>query len=343
MTLAVRVASHVGEKAKNVLLTVDQYVYHGLVAPLAAFLPAQLAYGVALFRSDLRYQLQGSYRRQIKYSLEFLFGDRFSDKQRDQVVRDYFRSKSCETIDAMRMLGRGKSLLELVEVRGLEHLDAALASGKGAILCGAHFGSPKSCFSLIGALGFPVTAVARWSYGNEPTRKLKKLFYRLEHDYPASSHFSRPNIERWGERNILTAAQAAAVLRRNEFVAIMIDSEVKPGDTSKPMVFSFLGRKTILVPGATTIAQVTGAPAIVVLLHRTSDWRHQILEVFPSIHVERDPLVAFRQCLSFVEEAIKRYPSQWKFLPYNERKFLPINEEEYTPSAASRPAGSDVT
>jgi len=306
-------AARAQEIARELLLSIDHRTFALLVVPLVAFLPAQLAYGVALFRSDMRYRLSGSYPNQIKYSMKYLFGDRLNAIQLDHAARDYFRSESCATIDAMRMLGGGKSLLGLVEVRGLEHLNAALAGRRGAILCGAHLGSYKSLFSLVGALGFPVTEVARWSYSNEPETTLGRLLYRLERDYPVRSHLSRPIIEH-RPGNYGTAVRAAKTLLQNGFVGIMIDAEPKPGDPSKPMVFSFLGRRANLVPGATVIAQLIGAPAIVVLLYRSADWRHQILEISPPIYVEKDPLVAFRQCLTLVEAAILRHPSQWQFL-----------------------------
>ena len=62
----------------------------------------------------------------------------------------------------MRLRGRARSLGKLVEIRGREHLDAALAGGKGAILCGAHFGSYNCAFSLLHVSGSPVTSIGRW-------------------------------------------------------------------------------------------------------------------------------------------------------------------------------------
>ena len=71
---------------------------------------------------------------------------------------------SCTAIDVMRLRYRARPLRRLVEIRGREHLDAALAGGKGAILCSAHFGSFDSCFSLLGASGYPVTTIGRWQH-----------------------------------------------------------------------------------------------------------------------------------------------------------------------------------
>jgi lauroyl/myristoyl acyltransferase len=163
---------------------------------------------------------------------------------------------------------------------------------------------------LIGALGFPVTIIADWSFGDSRWRLLGKLFYRLKHDDPVSSHLHRPNIER---KSATVAVQAAMALRHNELIGIMIDTFVKPSHHSKPMTIDFLNGKVTLVPGATTIAQLTGAPVMVVLLHRSADWRHQVLDISPPIHVEGDPAIAFKQCLAVVETAIRRYPAQWKY------------------------------
>jgi len=302
---------------RRIVLRIDARSYPWFVVPLVAFLPAPLAYGVALLRSDLRYRIgEAGQPSQLETTcaLELLFGDRLTTKERDRIARDYGRVRSCGTIDAMRLLGRGKALVSLVEVRGLEHLEAARAAGKGAVLCSGHFGSDRSLFSLIGALGFRVTTIARWSYGEEDKKnKLSKLLYRLSVNSPVTAHQSRPNIERrW--RNLSPAVQAATALRRNEMIGIMIDAPVRPHDPSKPMAFDFLNRKVVLVPGATTIAQLTGAPTITVLLHRSADWRHQVLEISPPNRVVGDPVNAFKDCLALVEAGIKRYPAQWTFL-----------------------------
>ena len=296
---------------KKALIKVDRQTYRQLLAPMVAFLPAPIAYGVALLRSDIQFRLSGDQRRQIKYSLELLFGDRYSPQQRDQIARDCIRNVSCQAIDAVRLLGNGGALLGRVEVHGREHLREALARGKGAVLCSAHFGSERSCFSLVGALGFRISIIVRRSIESGPRKdKLGKLLYRLRYDYPLSTHLHHPTIVR-NSRNYGVAVQAVRVLKKNEFVGTMIDGEVWPGDPSKPMKFDFLNGKAILVPGATMIAQLTGAPVLVVLLRRSPDWRHLILEISPPIDVKGEPMTAFAQCLALVDSAIKRHPDQW--------------------------------
>src|SRR5579864_7509513 len=146
-----------------IICTFEELLYKLVIAPLVAFFPAPLAYGVARLRGDWRFWLDGARRKQIISNLEGVFSDQLSPAERVRVAHDFFRMRSCQFIDGMRLVGKGRALARLVEIRGLEHIEGALAAGKGAVLCDAHFGSIYSCASLIGARGFPITAVGNWS------------------------------------------------------------------------------------------------------------------------------------------------------------------------------------
>jgi len=270
-----------------------------------------VAYGVALLHADLKYTIEKKkYPKEIVRCLELVFGDQLTSEERNRAARDFYRTESCQKIDAMRLLGNGHALLKLVEIRGLEHLKSALADGKGVILCSGHLGSPKSAFSVIGALGFPVTLVARWSYdpkGNQGS--IRRLIYRLDNGNPITCHLHQPSIDRGS--NIFAASQAAMVVRRNEVLGILIDGGVIKEDTSSPISVDFLNGKALLVPGPVTIAQLTGASLLVMVMRRSPDWRHQVLEISP-VQVDSDNTSTFRRCLAVVEAAIRRYPGQWR-------------------------------
>ena len=134
------------------------------VAPLAARLPARLAYRVACWRGDWTSRSWPEKRSEITANLRQVLGEELSADEAERLARDLFRFRSCEVIDVMRLRGRARSLARLVEIRGREHLEAALAGGKGAILCSAHFGSHQSAFSLLHASGFPLTTIGRWGW-----------------------------------------------------------------------------------------------------------------------------------------------------------------------------------
>lgn len=282
---------------------------HLLAPNLLALLPTPLAYRVACLRGDRRYRLDISARDGIIRGLEDVLGEQLSPAERARVTRDYFRLRSCEAIDVALLARRGRALTRLVEIRGLEYIEAALAAGKGAILAGAHFGSFDSGFSLIGARRFPITVIGRW-----PTRfgrPIERCFFQQLIQKPVEHYRRRPNIQPRGQ--LETAVQAAAILRQNELIGICLDAPVLLDDRRRAASVDFLNGQTLLLPGAITIAQLTGAPVLMTFIRRAPDWRHQVLEISPPVSLDGDTMTAFRRCLALVEAAIRQDPAHWNF------------------------------
>jgi lauroyl/myristoyl acyltransferase len=276
--------------------------------PLVAFLPAPLAYKVAYLHGNWCYRWDTYAREWIIRALTNVLGDQLSPAERVRVTRDYFCLRSCETVDLMRLAGKGRALARLVEIRGLEHIEAALAAGKGAILCSAHFGSYDSCFSLIGARGFPITVIGRWPSGDRP---IERFFFQLVH-YKPVGHHRRPNIQpRPG--NFGAAVQAVTALRQNELIATFLDPPVFAADRKRAVSVDFLNGQVLLLPGAITIAQLTGAPVLMTFMRRSADWRHQVLEISPPMPLDGDAVADFKRCLAVVEAAIRQDPAHWFF------------------------------
>jgi len=290
------------------------------LVPLVAFLPAPLAYGVAVLVGDLWYRFD-KLSKEIECSLQRVFENQLSSQERSRVVRDFFRLRYCEAIDAIRLAGKGRTLVRLVEIRGLEHIEAALATGKGALLCSAHFGSYNCCFSVLGSLGYPITCVTNWSYDDDHLSPIHRLFNRPIKHRPVVHHLHRPNIERRpGKFGV--AVQVGIALRQNELLGTMLDHSdyadpLAPADRTRPIQIDFLNRQALMLPGAITIAQLMGAPVLMTFMRRSADWRHQILEISPPIPMEGDPVTAFRRCLAVVETAIRRNPAHWHKWNFN--------------------------
>lgn len=282
---------------------------HLLAPNVLALLPAPLAYRVACLRGDRRYRLDTPARDGIICGLKAVLGEQLSAAARARVTHDYFRLRSCEAIDVALLAGKGRTLARLVEIRGREYIEAALAAGKGAILAGAHFGSFDCGFSLIGAHGFPITVIGRW-----PTRfdrPIERFFFQQLIQKPVEHSRQRPNIQPRGQ--LETAVQAAAILRQNELIGICLDAPVLLSDRKRAVSVDFLNGQALLLPGAITIAQLTGAPVLMTFIHRSSDWRHQVLEISPPISLDGDTPTALRRSLAVVEAAIHQHPAHWNF------------------------------
>jgi lauroyl/myristoyl acyltransferase len=281
------------------------------VAPLAARLPASLAYRVACWRGDWTFRYRAGKRAEIAENLRRVLGEELGPDKAEHLAREFFRLQSCEVIDVMRLRGRAGSLGRLVEIRGREHLDAALAGGRGAILCSAHFGSHLSAFSLLHAGGYPLTTIGRWYWRHTPGLSSAELrFWDLLYARRVLRHRQRPNIEPWPGRTQV-AAQAAAALRANEVVTICSDAPPLDSERARAVDVPFLGRRARLLPGVVTLAKLTGAPVLMAFVHRSADYRHQVLEISPPLPADGDTAAVFGRCVAAMDAAIRTSPAHW--------------------------------
>ena len=299
--------------AEQLVRKTEGLVYWLAVAPLAGYLPTSLAYRIACWRGDWTFRHWPGKRSEIVRNLHQVLGDELGPEEVERLVQDLFRLGSCEVIDAMLLRGRARSLRKLVEIRGREHLDAALAAGKGAILCTSHYGSFVSAFSVLQSSGFPLTTVGRWWWKYDTgISSAERRFWHFVYARRVLRHRQRPNIEPWPGR-VHVAAQIAAVLRANEVVSIC--SDVPPQDAERPRTIdvSLLGRQVRFLPGVVTLAQLTGAPILMAFVHRSADYRHQVLEISPPVPMHGDTETVFGRCVAAMDTAIRTRPAHWGF------------------------------
>ena len=289
--------------------------YWGLVAPLAARLPARLAYAVACAWGDLTFRIwpgRDAELDHLRYLRQELGGDLLPEDV-EGFARDFCRLRACEVVDLMQLRGRARPLSKLVEIRGEEHLKEALGKGRGAILCSAHLGSYLSTFSLLQTRGFPLTNVGRWDWNyHAELSSVERRFWDLAYARRVLRHRQRPNIEPWQGRPQV-ALQTAAVLRDNEVVMICSDPAPIPSDRARAVEAPFLGRRATLVPGVVTLAELTGAQLLMAFSYRSDDYRHQVLEISPPISLEGGPEAAFGRCVDAMDAAIRQHPRDWYF------------------------------
>jgi Kdo2-lipid IVA lauroyltransferase/acyltransferase len=306
---AARAAGRVAWLVRNA----ESVAYWLVVAPLAARLPARLAYQVACWRGDLGYRFRTAKRAEIIRNLRQVLGDDLGPAGAERVARDFFRMISCEVIDVMRLRGSARSLGKLVEIRGLEHLEAALAGGKGALICSAHYGSVSSAFSLLHAGGFSLTAIGRWPWKYRPGKSpAEGRFWDLVFARRLLRHRQRPNIEPFPGR-VQVAAQAAVALRANEVVTISSDAPALDATRGSLVEMPFLGHQATLAPGIVTLARLTSAPVLMMFIHRSADYRHQVLDISPPVPMDGDTATAFAPCVTAIEAAIRQGPAEWVY------------------------------
>ena len=183
-------------------------------------------------------------------------------------------------------------VMRRVTVDGREHLDAALATGGGAIMALPHMGSWDMAGAYAGALGYRVSAVTESFPGslNEAVVRTRLKF-----------GLKVLTMGRSAVRAIMTALQS------NEVVALVCDLEQGPG-----VGVRFFGRHAIVPGGPAAIAIKTGAPLLPVCQYRTKPGRYHV-HVEPPLPVrEHDTKETLMQrVIEHFERFIRERPDQW--------------------------------
>jgi lauroyl/myristoyl acyltransferase len=125
-------------------------------------------------------------------------------------------------------------------------------------------------------------------------------------------HRQRPGIE-FQPGRLQVAAQIAVALRANEVVTFSSDAPPLEADRTRAVDVTFLGRQTRLLPGVVTLAQLTGAPVLMVFMHRLADYRHQVLDISPPVPTEGDTGTAFGLCVAAMDTAVRTNPAHWVY------------------------------
>jgi lauroyl/myristoyl acyltransferase len=301
-------------RVARLLRIAERVAYWTITAPVLALLPPGIGYRIACWRGDWLFRTEAAKRADLASNLRLVLGTQLSTDAAQATVRDWFRLSSCEALDVRRLRGAARPLRRLVQIRGREHLEAALAAGKGALLCSAHFGSFDSGFSMLGASGFKVTTIGRWQHKyTAGLSRAERRFWDRVYTRPLQRLRYRPNIEPWAGR-LEVAAQAAAALRANEVVTISIDVPPLGRDRARAIEVPFLGGHARLLPGVVTLAKLTGAPVLMCFLHRSADYCHQVLQISAPVPVDVEAATAFERCAAEVSAAITASPAHWHYL-----------------------------
>lgn len=300
-------------RARRLFRNAEGAAYWAVTAPVLARLPAALGYRIARRRGDWIFRRHTAERTELAGNLRQILGSKLSQAAIEYVAREWFRLSSCEAVDISRLRHAARPLRRLVDIRGLEYLESALAAGNGVIVCSAHFGSFDSAFSMLGACGFPVTTVGRWQHNyTAHLSRAERRFWDMVYARPLRRHRKRPNIEPWTGR-FDVAARAASVLRANEVLTVAIDAPPLDSDETRAVEVPFLERRARLLPGVVTLAQLTGAPVLTAFLYRSADYCHQVLEISAPLPAAGDTASAFARCAAEVSAAITKKPAHWRY------------------------------
>jgi KDO2-lipid IV(A) lauroyltransferase len=159
-------------------------------------------------------------------------------------------------------------LRQIVTVRGLEHVDAARAVGRGVIIAGAHLSSVSLVGHIVPAYGYPMVSMLE---PIEPPRLLE-FFTRQRSGLGLRMLPASP----------ATLRELLATLRRNEVVGVVSDRDI----TGAGPFVQFFDAPTHFPDGLPSLSVRTGAPLLTGVAVRKPDGRFEAI-IDPPIELER--------------------------------------------------------
>jgi lauroyl/myristoyl acyltransferase len=277
------------------------YLGFRAIEGVIARLPRRLAYAIGVGVSTLAFPLLARQRKALEANLQQVMPELAAPEIRKLAWRNWLNY--CKAwIDFFKIPRMDRNRLSsLLTPIGLEHLDTAMAAGRGVIVVAPHMGSWElaagSWAASFGEIGVMVEQI-------EP-RQLFEHVYRLR---------SRMGIRviplsRTGARDIMR------MLKDHRMVVLAMDRDILNTGRSYP----FFGRMTRFPTGAVEIALKTGAPILPAFCIRDRKDAYvaigdKPLFLTPSEDHEADVRGAMEHILASFERYIKRYPDQWHVL-----------------------------
>ncbi len=263
-------------------------------------IPARYLYDFARNISYLWYRLALKQRKIALESLALALGQEHTARKLEQIAKDCFTLIAKGAVELLFLMDRPQLLRKHVHLSGKEHLDQALARGKGVILVSAHFGNFPLLMAKLSLEGYKVAGIMR------PMRdsRVEKMFLEKRKRLNIKTIYSQP-------RNTCVSNTIGA-LRDNEIVFIPIDQNFGTAG----VFVEFFGRKAATATGPVVFAQRTKAALLPCFIVRQRDDTHRII-FEPAIQMREgknaEETITFniQRLTTIIETYIRKYPAEW--------------------------------
>ncbi|MGQ0642035.1 MAG: lysophospholipid acyltransferase family protein [Gemmatimonadaceae bacterium] len=222
-----------------------------------------------------------------------------SPAERKRLVRNTFRYIAECQVDLYRLVGRAPNEIpSLVDIRGLEHLDAARQLGRGVIVATGHVGNYELGAACVAAMGYPVHGIVE---------DVEPPILALLEKYRTATGMRTISRNRG-------ARDAYRVLKSGEFLLLVADRVI--GDASDGVEVPFCDGRRQVPRGPALLSLATGAPIVLGFAVRTPDGpRRYRLTLEPPIMpdgTEPDAaLTLTRRVADRLAAAVRSHPDQW--------------------------------
>ncbi|MGQ9675158.1 MAG: lysophospholipid acyltransferase family protein [Chloroflexota bacterium] len=275
------------------------YVLFKIASVVVPVMPSGLTYRLASVMGLLGFYLLPRARRGIRSNLRRVFGPEAAQRDIDRAARRAFQVAAKNYADLFRIPKlQFAELEETVKVDGWEHVEAALAEGRGAIVFSAHLGNMELISQVI---------VARSLRAVVPVEHVKpERLFRLVTAARSSRGLRMIPIDGGALKAIYRA------LKANEIVGIGADRDIQ----GTGLVTRFFGEVTTMPDAPAVLALRTGARVLPVHSVRQPDDTFKV-KVYPPLNlrqtgnVHEDVRVNTEMIVRILEGFIRSNPDQW--------------------------------
>jgi KDO2-lipid IV(A) lauroyltransferase len=269
-------------------------------------LPSGLLRGIARMVTFLVFLALPSKRANVRRNMRVILGV-------EQQTASFADLRQLRLLAWRSMLSYGETLLDFInldrllprvyadmhDVVGWEHLDGVLASGRGALFVGAHFGHWDLAGAALAKHCPPGSVYGVAEEFKDP--RLNAMVVQQRSGYGI------------GIVPMENVRQMTRVLMRGHVLGILVDRPVTADDG---VVVQFFGKETKIPAGAAVLATLARCPILPGYLARRPDGRFEgaiLPPIEPSNSGSRaaDIATTMQAVANALEEIIRRRPHQW--------------------------------
>jgi phosphatidylinositol dimannoside acyltransferase len=270
--------------------------------------PEPLAFGLGRAGGLLYHRLDRGRRQALEANLAQVLGPQTSRRRLARAVRRGFVSYGRYWVEAFRLEDlTAAEIRRRLRIQGREHIDAALAAGRGAIFASPHVGNWDAGGAWLAASGYAATAVVE-------RLRPAELYERFAR-YRRALGLELLPLDDGAEtlRGMLRA------LRAGRLACLVCDRDLTGGGVPVRL----FGATAQLPGGPASIALRTGAPLLPCAVYhdrRPGHWRavvHPPLEPERTGDTRKDTQALTQRLAGEFERLIAAAPTQWHVLsPY---------------------------
>lgn len=267
-----------------------------LLVGLIKLLPAPAAIGLGrAMGSALRLLFKS--RMQLAHdNMQLAFGDGLSFTERCGIIGPLMKMQGESLVESI--ICTPDSIAENVTVEGMEHLDRALAEGRGVILLGPHF---------------DMWEMAGYIFGNRldnVATVYKAMKNPYVNDYLIKTR-EKSNLALIQSKNALRPVLSR--LKKGGAVVMMFDQNAGRSG----LAVNFFGKKAMTYSAPAAFALKTGCAVIPAYMIKEAGFRKHRLIIHPPFPLiatgamEQDTIDNTQQYNDFFEDLVRRHPEQW--------------------------------